>query len=168
MSAAPDAAADAAILAQLVVHEGLRRRPYRDIVGKLTIGIGRNLDDVGLREGEAEVLCLNDVRAVEAGLDARLPWWRRLDAARRATLVDMGFNLGVEGLLGFRTTLGHVQAGRYAEAAEQMLRSRWAGQVGDRARTLSRMMRSGAGFAQARNDRLSAVSAGHANNGQRT
>lgn len=141
---------DAALLAQLTAHEGLRRKPYRCTAGKLTVGIGRNLDDVGLREGEAELLCLNDVRVVEAGLDARLPWWRGLGAERRAVLLDMGFNLGVDGLLGFRTTLGHVQAGRWAEAAEQMLRSKWAGQVGRRAQTLARMMRTGESFAACR------------------
>ena len=149
MSAAPF---PADLYAQLKAHEGLRLKPYRDTVGKLTIGVGRNLDDVGLRDGEAELLCLNDVRVVEAGLDARLPWWRGQDAARQAVLIDMGFNLGIEGLLGFRTTLGHVQAGRYGEAAKQMLRSKWAGQVGRRAATLARMMETGASFATVRPD----------------
>lgn len=134
---------------QLKAHEGLRLKPYRDTVGKLTIGVGRNLDDVGLREGEAMFLCFCDVAAVEQALDARLPWWRSLDASRRAVLIDMGFNLGVPGLCAFTDTLAAVEAGRYGDAAQSMLRSRWAGQVGRRAATLSRMMRTGEGFAQA-------------------
>ncbi len=145
---APDM--DPALFAQLRAHEGLRLKPYRDTVGKLTVGIGRNLDDVGLREAEAKLLCANDVREVEAGLDARLPWWRGLDASRRAVLTDMAFNLGLDGLLGFHTTLSLVEAGRFAEAAQQMLRSKWASQVGRRAATLSRMMRTGETFEQAR------------------
>ncbi len=134
---------------QLKAHEGLRLKPYRDSVGKLTVGVGRNLDDTGLREGEAMFLCFCDVHVVEQALDARLPWWRRLDAPRRAVLIDMGFNMGVAGLCGFADMLAAVQGGRFAEAADAMLRSRWAGQVGRRAATLSRMMRTGESFARA-------------------
>ncbi len=135
---------------QLTAHEGLRLKPYRDTVGKLTIGVGRNLDDVGLRPVEAQFLLSGDVAAVEAALDARLPWWRGLDDPRRAVLADMAFNMGVDGLAGFTTTLGLVRDGRYGEAAQQMLRSRWAAQVGRRAAVLSRMMRTGESFAAAR------------------
>ena len=132
---------------QLKAHEGLRLHPYRDTAGKLTIGVGRNLDDVGLREGEAMFLCFCDIAAVEQALDARLPWWRTLDDARRAVLVDMGFNMGVAALCGFTDTLAAARAGRYGDASQSMLRSRWAGQVGRRAATLSRMMRTGESFA---------------------
>ncbi len=152
MSAPLPAAADpllAALWPQLKAHEGLRLKPYRDTVGKLTIGVGRNLDDVGLRGGEAMFLCFCDVALVEQALDARLPWWRTLDGPRRAVLIDMGFNMGVEGLCAFTDTLVAVKAGRFGDAAQAMLRSRWAGQVGRRATTLSRMMRTGESFAQA-------------------
>lgn len=59
--------------AQLVIDEGLRLRPYRDSVGKLTIGCGRNLDDVGITAAEAMMLLDNDVSRVERELVARLP-----------------------------------------------------------------------------------------------
>lgn len=150
MDAAEAAAVrDPLLWPQLKAHEGLRLKPYRDSVGKLTIGVGRNLDDVGLREGEAMFLCFCDVAAVEQVLDVRLPWWRGLDPARRAVLIDMGFNLGVPGLCAFTDTLAAVKAGRFGDAAQSMLRSRWAGQVGRRAATLSRMMRTGETFAVA-------------------
>lgn len=145
MSARPDTPA---LCAQLKTHEGLRLKPYRDTVGKLTIGVGRNLDDVGLREHEALYLLSSDIAEVCSGLDRRLPWWRGLDDSRQAVLIDMAFNMGIEGLAGFATTLGHVEAARYAEASRQMLRSKWAGQVGRRADTLSRMMRTGESFAE--------------------
>ncbi len=150
MSAPEDAAGAAALYTQLKIHEGLRLKPYRDTAGKLTIGVGRNLDDVGLREEEAMFLLLHDLEFVKEALDKRLPWWRGLAEPRRHVLLDMGFNLGVDGLLQFTGTLGHLRAGRYAEAAQQMLRSRWAGQVGRRAATLSRMMRTGEPFETAR------------------
>ena len=144
----PTHAGDTALWAQLAAHEGLRLKPYRDTVGKLTVGVGRNLDDVGLRLREVMYLFCGDVLAVEEALDSRLPWWRSLDAPRRAVLIDMGFNMGVPGLCAFADTLAAAKAGRYGDAAQSMLRSRWAGQVGRRAATLSRMMRTGESFAQ--------------------
>ena len=147
VAAGESAVRDPLLWLQLTAHEGLRLKPYRDSVGKLTIGVGRNLDDTGLREGEAMFLCFCDVALVERALDARLPWWRGLDPARRAVLIDMGFNLGVPGLLAFTDTLAAVKAGRFGDASQSMLRSRWAGQVGRRAATLSRMMRTGESFA---------------------
>lgn len=133
----------AALEARVLRHEGLRLHPYRDTVGKLTIGVGRNLDDRGITEAEALALLRNDLAAVQARLDVALPWWTLLDEARREVLVEMGFNLGVDGLLAFHDTLAAVRQGRYAEAAVHMLASRWAGQVGARAKELAALMRAG-------------------------
>jgi lysozyme len=129
--------------AELTRDEGLRLKPYRDTVGKLTIGIGRNLDDRGISEGEAAVLLDNDIGIVASELDRALPWWRGLDPVRQRVLVNMGFNMGVPGLLGFHTTLGLVQSGDYADAAAAMLESKWASEVGARAERLAAMMRTG-------------------------
>ena len=129
--------------AQLVRHEGLRLKPYRDTVGKLTVGVGRNLDDVGISEAEALTLLAADVARAEAGLDARLPWWRTLDPVRADVLVDMAFNLGIAGLCGFERTLGAVREGRWEDAAAGMAASAWARQVGGRATELARQMRTG-------------------------
>ncbi|MBE7218619.1 MAG: lysozyme [Caulobacteraceae bacterium] len=124
-------------------HEGVRLRPYRDSVGKLTIGVGRNLDDVGITPDEATVLLRNDIDRTGAGLDAALPWWSSLEPARRRVLMDMAFNLGVPGLLAFKLTLAAVRDGCFAEAADRMLQSRWATQVGERAKEMAAAMRTG-------------------------
>jgi lysozyme len=134
---------DAALIAQLRRHEGWRARPYRDSVGKLTIGCGRNLDDVGLSDDEIALLLSNDIARTRAGLDTHLPWWRSLSEARQRVLADMGFNLGIGRLMEFRLMLDAVQRGDFAAAASQMLASRWAGQVGDRATELAKVMRTG-------------------------
>lgn len=128
---------------QLMEHEGVRYLPYYDTVGKLTIGVGRNLTDVGISKDEAQYLLATDINKVIVQLDELLPWWRDLDEVRQRVLADMAFNLGIHGLLEFTTTLGMVKAGEYADAAQQMLRSKWARQVGRRARRLSRMMETG-------------------------
>lgn len=132
-----------ALKRQLVAHEGLRLKPYLCTAGKRTIGIGRNLDDVGITEAEAMMLLDNDIDRCEAELDRALPWWRQMTEARQRVLLDMCFNLGIGRLLGFRNTLAAMEREDYHLAADGMLASKWASQVGRRAQTLASMMRSG-------------------------
>lgn len=127
--------------AQLVRHEGLRLKPYRDTVGKLTIGVGRNLDDVGITEDEAGQLLDNDVTRAYHELVRAVPSFGSLDEDRQHVLLDMAFNLGVPRLLEFKKMLAAVESRDFDQAAAEMLDSRWARQVGRRAETLAAMMR---------------------------
>lgn len=127
----------------LVRHEGLRLKAYRCTAGKLTIGVGRNLDDVGISEAEAMVLLEGDIDGVIKDLNRALPWWSTLDDARREVLANMAFNLGIKTLLDFRLTLAAVREGRYKDAAALMLQSKWATQVGNRAKELAVQMETG-------------------------
>jgi lysozyme len=131
------------LLAQLRRDEGFRSKPYRDSVGKLTIGYGRNLDDRGISRAEAEMMLVSDVLELIAWLDRELPWWRQLGEPRQWVLVAMAYNLGPAGLLGFRRALEAMQAGDWETAAREMLDSRWAQQVGPRAHRLAQQMREG-------------------------
>lgn len=134
---------DPLLLDDLERDEGLRLKPYRDTVGKLTIGCGRNLDDVGISEAEARVLLANDVARVYLELDANLPWWREMTTTRQRVLANMCFNMGIGGLLTFANTLAAMHAGNYTGAAAKMLDSKWARQVGARAQRLAAMMAAG-------------------------
>lgn len=127
---------------QLERHEGLRLKPYRDTVGKLTIGIGRNLDDVGISPEEAELMLDNDIDKVLRQL-SDVDEYNTLGPARQTVLANMCFNLGFRGLLGFRRMWAAIARGDYSEAARQMLDSRWAHQVGYRAQELAKIMRTG-------------------------
>lgn len=127
----------------LVRDEGERLKPYRCTAGKLTIGVGRNLDDVGITREESRALLAGDIARIRAEVDRALPWAKNLDEARYAVLLNMCFNLGLAGLLGFKNTLAMVQAGDYAGAAEGMLASKWAKQVGARADRLAKQMETG-------------------------
>jgi len=129
--------------AALVRDEGLRLKPYRCTAGKLTIGVGRNLDDCGISAPEAMALLANDIATVERELDAGAPWWRQLSEPRQHVLANMAFNLGTPGLLKFKNTLALMQAGKFDDAAHAMLASKWAGQVGARATRLARQMQTG-------------------------
>lgn len=128
----------------LLADEGLRLKPYRDTVGKLTIGIGRNLSDVGISAVEADILFDNDLERSWADLVGRFPWVLRLDEVRQAVLLNMTFNMGVAGLAKFVNTLAAVQRGAYSTASNGMRRSLWYRQVQrSRSERLVRMMATG-------------------------
>jgi lysozyme len=129
--------------AELARDEGRRLKPYTDTVGKLTIGVGRNLTDRGLSDGEVDHLLDQDIALSEAELDKVAPWWREMSGVRQRVLLNMHFNMGWPRLSNFKNTLGAMQAGDYAKAADGMLASVWAQQVGQRAVRLAKMMRTG-------------------------
>jgi lysozyme len=133
----------AAMYRQLVQHEGLRLKPYTDTVGKLSIGVGRNLTDNGVSELEAEGMCIRDMDDVDADLDRNVAWWREMSEPRQMVFVDMCFNLGWPRFSKFRLMLAAAEDGDYATAADEMIDSRWARQVGTRADLLETMMRNG-------------------------
>ncbi|MDN7654304.1 glycoside hydrolase family protein [Burkholderia multivorans] len=129
--------------AELTLDEGRRSRIYVDTVGKVSGGIGRNLTDKGFRDNEIDLMYQNDVAETEAWLDRNLPWWRSLDPVRQRVMMNMAFNMQGK-LLTFVNTLAAIKRGDYAAAADGMLASKWATQVGARATRLADMMRRGA------------------------
>jgi len=134
------------LIADLKSDEGFVPYAYRDHLGYLTIGYGRLIDKERggrISEAEAEVLLQNDIVKFVNQLDAVLPWWRNLSDTRQNVLINMAFNLGIKGLLGFKNTLAKMQFADYAGAAENMLKSKWAKQVPNRAKRLSDQMRKG-------------------------
>jgi lysozyme len=128
----------------LPTHEGLRLKPYTDTVGKLTIGIGRNLSDDGISAAEAKALCLADVIEAEAELDRHAAWWRNMDETRQQVLAELAFMLGWPRLSGFHQMLGKLEVGNTAGAAEELLNSHLAAEIPARARLLAAALRTGA------------------------
>ena len=135
----------AKLIAQLRLHEGVEHKPYTDTVGKLTIGVGRNLDDRGLSEDEIDYLLQNDIGIVEEELTQWWPHWRSLNQTRQLVVADMMFNMGRPRLSQFKLFLMALEAADYEMAAAEMLDSKWAEQVKGRAETLAKMMASGDG-----------------------
>lgn len=128
---------------QLLRHEGLRLKPYKDTVGKLTIGVGRCLDDNGISKTEAMAMLENDIQEATNDLLGTIPWTAKLDWPRKAVLINMTFNMGINRLLGFKNTLMAIEDGRWKDAHDGMLASKWATQVGPRAIELARQMLTG-------------------------
>lgn len=125
--------------------EGCRLKPYKCPAGKLTIGYGRNLDDVGISQAEADMMFERDFAKAEAdarkiceefGIDVN-----NLIEQRFYVLTDMCFNLGYGGLKKFKGMLTALKNSLYDDAANAMLDSLWAKQVGNRATKLAALMR---------------------------
>lgn len=135
------------LTAQLRRDEGARSTAYKDSLGFLTIGVGRLIDSrkpgAGLRPDEIDYLLKSDITDRVQALTKALPWFSVLDEARQGVLLNMAFQLGTDGLLGFSYTLGLVRDGKYAEASQQMLKSRWATQTPERAKRLAEQMKTG-------------------------
>ena len=132
------------LIDELVADEGLRLKPYLDTVGKWTLGVGRNLSDKGISSREAFDLLDHDLNECVADLAGEFPWFVKLDAVRQRVVVNMRFNLGPSRFRQFKQTIAAIAAGDYVKASEQMLKSKWASQVGQRAQRLARMMATGA------------------------
>lgn len=140
-----------ALYTELERDEGFRPHAYTDTEGYLTIGIGRLCDarfpDSGLSREEAHYLLAHDVQRVAvAALDAIWPYWRdELDPVRQRVLLNMAFNLGEGRLARFVRMWAAINRKAWHTAAEEMLDSRWARQVGIRAERLAAAMRTGDG-----------------------
>ena len=131
------------ILTQDLIHdEGLRLKPYKDTTGNLTIGVGRNLDAEGITEQEALYLLNNDIQRVESELTT-VPNFSQLSNPRQRVLIQMTFNLGLGGVMEFKDMWTAIQAQDWDGAANAMLNSLWAQEVGERAVRLATWMRTG-------------------------
>jgi lysozyme len=116
--------------------------PYTDTVEKLTIGYGRNLDDNGISQAEADFMFDNDFNRCEREL-AGCSWYRDQPEGVQDALMNMCFNLGLPRLKGFKRMIAALQAKNYTVAAQEALDSKWATQVGQRAKDVAVMLREG-------------------------
>lgn len=131
---------------QIKSDEGLVLHAYKDSLGFLTIGYGRLIDkrkNGGITEQEAEYLLNNDIAYKLCQIRDKLPWIDNLNDARKGVLLNMGFQLGVVGLMGFKSTLAKIESGDYEGAAVNMLKSKWATQTPNRAQRMAEQIRTG-------------------------
>ena len=116
----------------LMKHEDLKLKPYICPAGHLTIGVGRNLDDLGISEDEAMYLLENDIKRVKSELREIFPDFDELPYNVQLVLIDMEFNLGKRRFLTFRKMIQAVKEHNWAKMIEEMKNSRWCGQVKSR------------------------------------
>jgi lysozyme len=152
---------------QLGRDEGCRLKPYKDSKGLWTVGIGRCLDTNPLTSEEKEYLCQghldrdlstagltltleeahylldNDIAKVRSSLTASIDFYKRLDDARQGSLINMGFNLGIRNLMHFPRMLGAMSREDWQTAHDEVLSSKYASDVGDRAKRVAQQILTG-------------------------
>lgn len=127
----------------LLKHEGCKNFPYTDTTGNLSIGVGRCLTTRGISTTEALTLLDDDIMYFAAKLSHLLPFFDTLHENRQIALVDMCFNLGINGFLQFQDMLNALNRGDNLAASQAMIDSKWAHQVGQRALDLSYIIKTG-------------------------
>src|SRR5579859_3435363 len=125
---------------RLILEEGYRQFPYKDTHGKLTIGYGRCLDTNGINQDEALYLLNNDIDKIENELIKNIKFYDSLDDARKLVLIDMSFQMGIYGVLGFVQFLKALENKDYDTASKEMLNSIWGKEFINRANDLAFIM----------------------------
>ena len=131
------------LMKELMLDEGYKQEIYADPLGHLTFGVGhlvtKNDEEHGKEAGtpvtkERIEECLQqDIKIVFNELDLNEPWWRSLDSNRQRVVANMCFNLGYPRLKKFKKFIYAMQISQWEKAAEEMMDSKWATQVGERA-----------------------------------
>ena len=128
------------VLGQIRKHEGMVLKPYKDPEGHWTIGIGRLLSR-GISAQEAIILAANDIRAADKELTMNFRWYTDLSGDRKYAWVNLAFNLGVPRLKTFKRAIAAMERCDYDAAAKEILNSKYARQVGQRAIDIADMIR---------------------------
>lgn len=129
---------------QLIEHEGVEYKPYRCTSDKLTIGVGRNIEDRGISHETAMQMLDEDIDICINELQQTVSYWDELPEIVQEALVNLCFNMGIKRLMAFKKTFGYLREQQYDKAADELLDSRYANQVGKRAEDVADMIREGA------------------------
>ena len=128
---------------QLVIDEGMKLKPYRCSANKLTIGVGRNIQEVGITEEEAMVLLENDIARVTGQCMAEFDWFSDLSEVRKEAVINLVFNMGITTFKKFKKTIGYIEQGLFELAGTELLDSNYARQVGNRSLRVANMLADG-------------------------
>ena len=124
-------------------HEGLRLKPYFCSAKKLTLGYGRNIEENGITNTEADFLLSNDILNATNEIIDNFCWFSGLNDDRQSVIVNMVFNLGMPRFKGFKKLISAIEEKEFTKASVEMLNSKWATQVGERATELADAMENG-------------------------
>jgi len=127
-------------------HEGVKTHAYKCSASKITVGVGRNIDPkggIGLTEDEIDYLLQNDIDRIISELDFQYDWFSDLNSARQDAMIDISFNLGQTRLRKFEKSLAAMSLNNWDKAANEFMDSKWSKQVGNRAKELTDIIRTG-------------------------
>jgi lysozyme len=129
---------------RIAKEESVELFPYKCPVGKLSIGVGRNIEERGISIQEADFLLENDVENVEIQLRESFPWFELLDDPRQEALADLCFNMGIRSLKTFKRMLKAMEEKRWSDAGRELMDSKYAKQVPTRAKFNKHLIINGA------------------------
>ena len=130
-------------------HEGLMLRPYKCPAGHWSIGYGHNLEAHGeflpesITEEEAEEYLTKDIEKAIDDCQMQIPDFEGYDSVRKAVLIDMCYNMGVWKLIKFVRMLKAMHQYDWQRAADELLDSKYARQVGSRSKENAQMLITG-------------------------
>jgi len=127
---------------QLKIHEGVVLKLYKCSQGYYTCGVGRNIQANGISMEEAELMLANDIDDCIVDLKRNIGFFNDLPETIQEVMVNLCFNIGINKLLNFKKTIGLLRDEKYLEAGDEILRSKWSKQVGQRSHDLADMIRS--------------------------
>lgn len=131
-----------AIRNRLVLEEGLKLKPYQCTANKLTIGVGRNIEDRGISNETAMQMLDEDIDIMVNELRQNLSWFDKQNDAIQGVLIDLCFNMGISRLLMFVQTLKLIEQGQYAMAADELLDSKYAAMLPARSKRNAEILRA--------------------------
>jgi lysozyme len=140
---------------QLEVDEGIKYTVYDDatgkpilpgttVIGHPTIGVGRRLDfPIGISHSECDSMLSSDIDSMDAGCDKTFSWYEGLSEVRKSAICNICFNIGIHGFSEFTNTISLIEASNWQAAYYALLASKWAVQVGDRAKRIATQILNG-------------------------
>ena len=138
------------IKAMVKRHEGIRNQAYKDSVGKWTIGVGHLIGDGSspgefagrtLTDKEVDVLFEEDF-AKHVKIAERTPGWNLANDSGKAAMIDLAFNMGAWWSKWPNTSKALAQ-GNFDAAADGLIQSKWYIQIGNRAKEVVSLIKSG-------------------------
>lgn len=118
---------------RLIEEEGKKHFPYTCSANRLTIGVGRNIQDRGISDITIDQMLEEDIDICLGELRQNLSWFDNAPSGIQDVLIDLAFNMGVPKLLMFSKTLEYIRTSQYKKAGDELLRSRYATTVPARA-----------------------------------
>ena len=123
-------------------HEGSRLQMYQDSLGIWTIGVGHNIQEKGISPKVMELMLDEDLEEAISELKRSVSFFSKMPQQVQEALVNLRFNMGIPRLMQFKKTLALLREGDFESAADELLDSRYAEQVGRRALEIADMIRT--------------------------
>ena len=115
---------------------------YQDTLGIWTIGVGHNIEEKGISPAVMELMLDEDIEEAIVELKRSVSFFSKMPEQVQEALVNLSFNMGIPRLMQFKKTLAYLRDGDFEAAADELLDSRYAEQVGRRADEVADMIRT--------------------------